>query len=121
MGEETVLAFRRYQKTRGLARATIDRRDVSLKGFAAYIAPLELAEGEPDLIDDWLGTFTSPATRRAYLLCQDRLLSCVSSSAIWPRTSGATTGSPGTRRGPGTGARLIGGRFPMDVWGRSWL
>jgi integrase/recombinase XerD len=66
MGEETVLAFRRYQKTRGLARATIERRDVSLKGFAAYIAPLELAEGEPDLIDDWLGTFTSPATRRAY-------------------------------------------------------
>ena len=61
-----VLAFRRYQCTRGLARATIERRAASLKGFAASIAPMPLLEAEPDLIDDWLATFKSPATRRAY-------------------------------------------------------
>jgi integrase/recombinase XerD len=61
-----VLAFRRYQQTRGLARATIERRNVSLQGFATSIAPLPLLQAEPDLIEDWLGTFASPATRRAY-------------------------------------------------------
>lgn len=66
MSDNHLIAFRRWQRTRGLAHATIKRRDASLAGFVEYIAPLQLVEAEPDLIDDWLGTFDSPATRRAY-------------------------------------------------------
>ena len=66
MSDNHLTAFRRWQRTRGLAQATIKRRDASLTGFAEYITPLPLLEAEPDLIDDWLGTHPSPATRRAY-------------------------------------------------------
>lgn len=63
---EEVLAFRRYQQVRALSPKTIRRRGVSLNQFAAWIAPLPLIEATGDLIDEWLGTFVSPATRRAY-------------------------------------------------------
>lgn len=63
---EHILAFRRYQLVRGLSPKTIRRRSVSLGQFADSIAPLSLFEATGDLIDDWLGTHQSPATRRAY-------------------------------------------------------
>lgn len=59
-------AFRRYQLVRGLSPKTIRRRSVSLRQFADSIAPLSLFEATGDLIDDWLGTHPSAATRRAY-------------------------------------------------------
>lgn len=63
---EEIIAFRRYQKVRALSPRTIRRRGVSLKQFAAWIAPLPLITATSDLVDEWLGTFVSPATRRAY-------------------------------------------------------
>lgn len=63
---DQVAAFRQYQRVRGLSRKTIDRRDVSLRQFAASIAPMPLLKANGDLIDEWLGTHRSPATRRAY-------------------------------------------------------
>lgn len=59
-------AFRRYQQIRGLSPNTIRRREVSLRQFSAYITPMPLLEASGDLIDEWLGTFRSPVTRRAY-------------------------------------------------------
>lgn len=61
-----VVAFRQYERVRGLSRKTIERRDVSLRQFAASIVPMSLLKANGDLIDDWLGTHRSPATRRAY-------------------------------------------------------
>lgn len=63
---DEVVAFRRYQQIRALSPKTIRRRSVTLKQFAAWIRPLPLIEASGDLIDEWLGTFTSPATKRAY-------------------------------------------------------
>jgi len=63
---DEVRAFRRYQQVRSLSPKTIRRRGVTLKQFAAWITPLPLLEATADLIDEWLGTFTSPATKRAY-------------------------------------------------------
>lgn len=63
---DNVAAFRQYQRVRGLSRKTIDRRDVSLRQFAASIIPMPLLDANHDLIDDWLGTHRSAATRRAY-------------------------------------------------------
>lgn len=63
---DEVGAFRRYQQVRALSPRTIRRRGVTLRQFAAWIAPLPLIEASGDLIDEWLGTFTSPATKRAY-------------------------------------------------------
>lgn len=37
-----------------------------MRQFARWIAPLPLLEATGDLIDEWLGTYTSPATKRAY-------------------------------------------------------
>lgn len=59
-------AFRRYQLVRGLSPRTIRRRSVSIRQFADSIAPLPLLEATADLIDDWLATHPSAATRRAY-------------------------------------------------------
>ena len=59
-------AFRRYQQVRSLSRNTIRRRAVTLGQFTAWIAPLTLLEATGDLIDEWLGTFTCAATKRAY-------------------------------------------------------
>lgn len=61
-----VVAFRQYERVRGLSRKTIERRDVSLRQFAATIVPMSLLKANSDLIDDWLGTHRSAATRRAY-------------------------------------------------------
>lgn len=58
--------FHRYQQLRALSPKTIRRRSVTLKQFAAYVAPLTLLQTDAVLVDEWLGTFTSPATRRAY-------------------------------------------------------
>lgn len=66
MTTDHVAAFRQYQHVRNLSPKTIMRRDVALRQFAAHIAPLTLIEATGDLIDEWLGTFRSPATRRAY-------------------------------------------------------
>lgn len=63
---EHLLAFRRYQQVRGLSPKTIRRRSVSIKQFADTIAPLSILEATGELIDDWLGTHPSAATRRAY-------------------------------------------------------
>jgi integrase len=64
--DDHVVAFRQYERVRGLSRKTIERRDVSLKGFAASITPMRLLDATNYLVDDWLGTFRSAATRRAY-------------------------------------------------------
>lgn len=61
-----VAAFRQYERVRGLSRKTIERRDVSLRQFAMSITPMPLLEATDALIDDWLGTHRSAATRRAY-------------------------------------------------------
>lgn len=59
-------AFRKYQLVRGLSPKTVRRRSVSIRQFAGSIAPISLLEATGELIDDWLGTFPSAATRRAY-------------------------------------------------------
>lgn len=59
-------AFRRYQQVRSLSPKTIRRRSVTLGQFTAFITPLTLLEATGDLVDEWLGTFTSAATKRAY-------------------------------------------------------
>lgn len=61
-----VAAFRRYQQVRALSPKTVRRRAVTLRQFAAWIIPLPLIDASADLIEEWLGTFTSPATKRAY-------------------------------------------------------
>lgn len=61
-----VAAFRQYERVRGLSRKTIERRDVSLRQFTASITPMPLFQATAQLIDDWLGTHPSAATRRAY-------------------------------------------------------
>ena len=66
MGVDHVSAFRQYERVRGLSRKTIERRDVSLRQFANSIIPMPLLHATATLIDDWLGTHRSPATRRAY-------------------------------------------------------
>jgi integrase/recombinase XerC len=63
---EYVDAFRKYQRTRGLSRATIERRSGTLKQFAASITPLPLLDATGELIEEWIGTYRSAATRRAY-------------------------------------------------------
>lgn len=66
MTTDHLTAFHRYQTVRGLSPKTVLRRTTSLHQFSAYIEPLPLLETHADLIDEWLGTFRSPATRRAY-------------------------------------------------------
>lgn len=60
------LEFRRYQRVRGLSPCTIQRRAVSLGQFAKSLDPMPLLSATGDLIEEWLGTYSSASTRRAY-------------------------------------------------------
>jgi integrase/recombinase XerD len=55
-----------YQRQRGLAPNTVERRSTSLRMFARFAAPTTIADATPPLIDDFLGMYPSAATRRAY-------------------------------------------------------
>lgn len=58
--------FSAWQAGRAFSSNTIRRREVSLRTFARYIRPVDLADASPALIEDWLATFPQPSTRRAY-------------------------------------------------------
>lgn len=66
MTNSHVANFHHYQDVRGFSDKTIRRREGSLRQFAAAIDPLPLLAATGDLVDEWLGTFRSPATRHAY-------------------------------------------------------
>lgn len=66
MRSDPVAAFRRHQSARNLSPATIRRREVSLRQFAADIAPMPLLGADAHLIDEWLARYRTPSTRRAY-------------------------------------------------------
>lgn len=59
-------AFSAYQRVRGLSEKTVARRATSLNSITRWIAPAQLITVTPDALEEWLGTFTSAATRRAY-------------------------------------------------------
>lgn len=67
MGDvDVVAAFSRNQRGRGLSGKTIRRRNVSLHQFARWIEPSDLFQAGGDDIEDWLITFRSATTRKAY-------------------------------------------------------
>ncbi len=59
--------FSDYQRGRGFSRNTVRRRRISLGRFAAHIAPVLLERATPELVEEWLLTFATATTRRAYL------------------------------------------------------
>lgn len=58
--------FSAWQAGRAFSPNTIRRREVSVRAFAKYIRPVELADATAPLVEDWLATFPQASTRRAY-------------------------------------------------------
>jgi integrase/recombinase XerC len=63
---EVIATFNDYQRGRGFSLATVNRRGVSLRGLAAHIAPLTLVDATPELIEEYVYSRKSLATRHAY-------------------------------------------------------
>lgn len=58
--------FLEWQQGRNFSTNTVRRRAVSVRGFARWLAPLDLSDATADLADEWLLTYRSPQTRHAY-------------------------------------------------------
>lgn len=62
----TVDAYLAHLEFRGFSDKTVRRRCSVLTRFRNWIEPLTLSEVTPELIEEWVAAFTSPATRHAY-------------------------------------------------------
>lgn len=60
-------AFTTWQQTRGFSAATTRRRMSSLGRFALWCLPCPLDRVTPEMVEEWVGSFRTPATRHAYL------------------------------------------------------
>ena len=59
-------SFSDYQRGRHFSPATIRRRRVALSAFQQLLAPGSLLDATADLADEFVATYRSPATKRAY-------------------------------------------------------
>ena len=64
--QHAIETFSTYQRTRSFSRHTIRRRRTSLSSLGRHIAPMPLTAATTELVEEWLGTFTSPRTKHAY-------------------------------------------------------
>jgi integrase len=64
--QHAIEAFTTYQRGRAFSPHTIRRRRTSLSSAAAYSSPLPLIAITAELVEEWLGTFSSPRTKHAY-------------------------------------------------------
>ena len=64
--DELVTAWLRTQQAQGFSNRTVTRRDTAMKSYRRHIAPLSLRSSSAEVVEDWLLSYTSPATRHAY-------------------------------------------------------
>jgi integrase len=51
----------------GFSKRTVDRRHGSMRRWCRWLYPMPWTIAGPDLLEEWLRSFSNPATRRAYL------------------------------------------------------
>lgn len=61
-----LIDYAAHLKMRNMSPKTIRRRRASLGALAAFVAPTPLTDATPELIEEWLGTFSSPWTKHSY-------------------------------------------------------
>lgn len=105
--EDLIGAFLSHQRGRNFSPKTIRRRKSSLHRFALHVAPLAIGAVTPELVEDFVHRFRSPATRHAYR-------ADIVAFYAWALKRGLATRNPGAEtdsiRSPKTLPRPISAR-----------
>lgn len=58
--------YLRHLAMRNMSPRTIKRRELSIRNFAAFVAPLPVLEADAAIVEEWLQRFSASRTKHAY-------------------------------------------------------